>query len=40
MEKPMMSQKIPPIDSIREMAHFWDTHNLTDFEIEKRKNIL
>jgi predicted DNA binding CopG/RHH family protein len=30
----MMSQKIPQIDSIREMANFWDTHDLTDFENE------
>ena len=26
--------KIPRIDSIQELAHFWDTHDLTDFEDE------
>jgi predicted DNA binding CopG/RHH family protein len=34
MEKPMRSKKIPQTDSIRELAHFWDTHDLTDFEDE------
>jgi len=34
MEKPMRSKKIPQIDSIRELANFWDTHDLTDFENE------
>ena len=24
--------KIPQIDSIEELARFWDTHDLTDFE--------
>ena len=28
----MTTDKIPQSDSIREMAHFWDTHDLTDFE--------
>ncbi len=32
MEKVMKSKKIPKIDSIQELAHFWDTHDLTDFE--------
>ena len=32
MEEPMTTDKIPQTDSIREMAHFWDTHDLTDFE--------
>ena len=27
-----MAQKIPQTDSIRKLAHFWDTHDLTDFE--------
>jgi predicted DNA binding CopG/RHH family protein len=27
-----MAQKIPQTDSIQELAHFWDTHDLTDFE--------
>ena len=30
----MRSKKIPQIDSIRELANFWDTHDLTDFENE------
>ena len=25
---------IPKTDSIQELAHFWDTHDLTDFEDE------
>jgi predicted DNA binding CopG/RHH family protein len=32
MEEPMTTGKIPQTDSIREMAGFWDTHDLTDFE--------
>jgi predicted DNA binding CopG/RHH family protein len=32
MEKPMNKQKIPRTDSIQELARFWDTHDLTDFE--------
>lgn len=28
----MNCTKIPQIDSIQKLAHFWDTHNLTDFE--------
>ena len=34
MEEPMTTDKIPQTDSIREMADFWDTHDLTDFENE------
>ncbi len=34
MEKPMRLKKIPQTDSIRELAHFWDIHDLTDFEEE------
>lgn len=30
----MTTDKIPQTDSIREMAEFWDTHDLTDFENE------
>ena len=30
----MSTKKIPQFDSIQEMAHFWDTHDLTDFEDE------
>jgi predicted DNA binding CopG/RHH family protein len=32
MEKHMSSRKIPQTDSIEELARFWDTHDLTDFE--------
>ena len=32
MEKPMNHPKIPKTDSIQELANFWDTHDLTDFE--------
>jgi len=28
----MNHPKIPPTDSIQELAHFWDMHDLTDFE--------
>jgi predicted DNA binding CopG/RHH family protein len=34
VEKPMNTPKIPPTDSIEELARFWDTHDLTDFEDE------
>ena len=34
MEEPMKSKKIPKTDSIHELARFWDTHDLTDFEDE------
>ena len=30
----MSTAKIPHIDSIAELARFWDTHDLTDFEDE------
>lgn len=30
----MSQTKIPQTDSIEEMAHFWDTHDLTDFQAE------
>jgi hypothetical protein len=30
----MRIQKIPDMDSIEELAKFWDTHDLTDFEDE------
>ncbi len=28
----MSELKIPDTDSIEELAHFWDTHDLTDFD--------
>jgi hypothetical protein len=34
MEEPMNRIKIPQTDSIQELAHFWDTHDLTDFKDE------
>jgi hypothetical protein len=34
MEESMNTDKIPQTDSIRELAEFWDTHDLTDFEHE------
>ena len=34
MAKEINGQKLPKIDSIEELAHFWDTHNLTEFEDE------
>ena len=34
MEKPMTVPRIPQTDSIQELAEFWDTHDLTDFEDE------
>lgn len=30
----MNSQRLPQTDSIRELAEFWDKHDLTDFESE------
>lgn len=30
----MNSQRLPQTDSIQELAKFWDTHDLTDFEDE------
>lgn len=32
MEKTMRGHKLPTTDSIEELAQFWDTHDLTDFE--------
>jgi hypothetical protein len=32
MEGPMKRSKLPKTDSIEEMAKFWDSHDLTDFE--------
>lgn len=29
-----MSTKLPQTDSIQELAQFWDTHDVTDFEEE------
>lgn len=35
----MKGQKLPQIDSIEELARFWDTHDLTDFEDELEEVI-
>lgn len=34
METIVTMTQIPQIDSIKELAKFWDTHDLTDFEDE------
>jgi len=34
MEKPMTQPRIPSTDSISELAAFWSTHDLTDYEDE------
>jgi predicted DNA binding CopG/RHH family protein len=34
MEKPMNAARLPKTDSIQELAQFWDSHDLTDFEGE------
>lgn len=34
MEKAMRKPKMPTTDSIHELAEFWDTHDLTEFEDE------
>ena len=34
MELGMNRKNIPKTDSIQELADFWDTHDLTDFEDE------
>jgi predicted DNA binding CopG/RHH family protein len=34
MEEQMKHTNIPQTDSIQELAHFWDTHDLTDFDDE------
>ena len=30
----MSTQRLPPTDSISDLAHFWDTHDVTEFENE------
>lgn len=36
----MNRKNIPKTDSIQELAHFWDTHDLTDFEDELGTQLL
>jgi hypothetical protein len=31
MEQPTISSDLPQTDSIRELARFWDAHDLTDY---------
>lgn len=33
----MKGNKIPQTDSIRELADFWNTHDLTDFDAELKE---
>ena len=39
MEKPMSTDKIPQTDSVQQLAEFWDTHDVTDFEEELEEVI-
>lgn len=32
LEETMKTRRLPQTDSIEELARFWDTHDLTDFE--------
>jgi hypothetical protein len=32
MEKCVRGKRLPNSDSVQELARFWDTHDLTDFE--------
>jgi hypothetical protein len=32
MERKMKSSKLPTTDSIEELARFWDSHEITEFE--------
>ena len=34
MEKRMNNRQLPKTDSIQELASFWDTHDVTDFQDE------
>jgi hypothetical protein len=34
MERPMTKSKLPKTDSIKRLAQFWDSHDLTDFEAD------
>lgn len=34
MEEPMNAARLPQTDSIKELASFWDTHDVTEFESE------
>jgi hypothetical protein len=34
MERPMKKSRLPKTDSIKKLAEFWDSHDLTDFQDE------
>jgi predicted DNA binding CopG/RHH family protein len=34
MEQSMTTQRLPQTDSIQELAKFWDTHDVTEFQNE------
>jgi hypothetical protein len=34
MEEPMSNLDIPQTDSIEELARFWDSHDVTDFDAQ------
>jgi len=42
MEENQTMSKIPQIDSIQELAQFWDTHDLSEFEedLEEIKDLV
>ena len=35
----MRKKEIPKTDSIQELAHFWDMHDITDFEDQNSLGI-
>jgi hypothetical protein len=39
MERPMNTPRLPRTDSIQELAKFWDTHDLSDFEDELEEAV-
>jgi len=34
MEQPMSTSRLPQTDSVQELANFWDSHDVTEFEAE------
>jgi len=34
MEQPMSTSRLPQKNSIQELANFWDSHDVTEFEAE------
>jgi hypothetical protein len=39
MERTIRRQRLPKTDSIEELAKFWDTHDLTDFEEDLQEAV-